>query len=103
RRRHTSSYRDWSSDVCSSDLGALALLVAVVTGIAGILGAGTWLTAGISLLITAASYAALRGLVILDSKRRARERERLSISEGFRSEERRGGGGRQKRAPARRG
>lgn len=64
-------------------LGALALLVAVVTGIAGIFGAGTWLTAGISLLITAASYAALRGLVILDSKRRARERERLSISEGF--------------------
>src|SRR5699024_1763075 len=63
-------------------LGALALLVAVVTGIAGIFGAGTWLTAGISLLITAASYAALRGLVILDSKRRARERERLSISEG---------------------
>src|SRR5699024_11885884 len=25
RRRHTSSKRDWSSDVCSSDLGALCL------------------------------------------------------------------------------
>src|SRR5204862_2472606 len=26
RRRHTSSLRDWSSDVCSSDLGALLRL-----------------------------------------------------------------------------
>src|SRR5699024_12143423 len=27
RRRHTRSKRDWSSDVCSSDLSALALLL----------------------------------------------------------------------------
>src|SRR5690349_22230952 len=27
RRRHTRSLRDWSSDVCSSDLGAVAHLV----------------------------------------------------------------------------
>src|SRR5207245_8325743 len=25
RRRHTRCYRDWSSDVCSSDLGGLSL------------------------------------------------------------------------------
>src|SRR5699024_10497154 len=64
-------------------LGAVALLVAVITAIAGLFGAATWLTAAISLLITVASYAALRTLVTLDSKRRARERERLSISEGL--------------------
>src|SRR6266536_5878375 len=43
RRRHTRSTRDWSSDVCSSDLGApaftpatwpLALLAASETGVA---------------------------------------------------------------------
>src|SRR5699024_11666407 len=30
RRRHTRSKRDWSSDVCSSDLEALALFVIVI-------------------------------------------------------------------------
>src|SRR5207248_4574832 len=29
RRRHTRSYGDWSSDVCSSDLGALVVAYAV--------------------------------------------------------------------------
>src|SRR5207249_8047285 len=29
RRRHTRSKRDWSSDVCSSDLSAVALVVLV--------------------------------------------------------------------------
>ena len=64
-------------------IGALALLTAFVTGLAGLFGAATWPTAGISVLIAAASYGALRGLAILDSKKRARERERLSISEGL--------------------
>ncbi|HEY4557149.1 MAG TPA: hypothetical protein VIG82_03045 [Enteractinococcus sp.] len=64
-------------------VGALALLVAVCTGIAGIFGASTWLIAGLSALIAAACYGTLRGLVILDSKKRAREREQLSISEGL--------------------
>lgn len=64
-------------------VGALALLTALVTFLAGLFGAATWLTAGISALITVASYGALRGLAILDSKKRARERERLSISEGL--------------------
>src|SRR5207245_3507868 len=27
RRRHTRCYRDWSSDVCSSDLAALVVLI----------------------------------------------------------------------------
>lgn len=63
--------------------GAIALVLAVITGIAAVFGAATWLIAAISLGITALSYAALRGLAILDSKRRARERELLSISEGL--------------------
>src|SRR5699024_5780550 len=37
----------------------------------------------ISAFIAAACYGILRGLVILDSKKRAREREQLSISEGL--------------------
>lgn len=64
-------------------LGALALMVAVITGIAGLFGASTWLAAVLSALIAAVCYGALRGLAILDSKKRAREREQLSISEGL--------------------
>lgn len=64
-------------------VGALALLVAVITAVAGMFGASTWLVAGLSALIAAACYGTLRGLVILDSKKRAREREQLSISEGL--------------------
>src|SRR5207248_8176055 len=30
RRRHTRSYGDWSSDVCSSDLGAVVAVVAIL-------------------------------------------------------------------------
>ena len=64
-------------------VGALSLITVLISGLAGIFGAGTWLLAGISLLITAACYGILRGLVILDSKKRAREREQLTISEGL--------------------
>src|SRR5215470_19260927 len=32
RRRHTRCYRDWSSDVCSSDLAALEVLAAILAG-----------------------------------------------------------------------
>lgn len=64
-------------------IGALALVVAVICAIAGLFGAATWLAAGLSLLITAASYGVLRGLVVMNSKKRAREREQLIRSEGF--------------------
>ena len=64
-------------------VGAIALLVAVICVLAGLFGAATWVTAGISVLVTAASYGALRGLAIMDSKKRAREREKLSRSEGL--------------------
>lgn len=64
-------------------VGALALVVAVIAAVAGLFGASTWLVAGLSALLTAACYGTLRGLAILDSKKRARERERLSISEGL--------------------
>src|SRR5207247_6873748 len=33
RRRHTRSTRDWSSDVCSSDLGAPITLLGLATGL----------------------------------------------------------------------
>lgn len=66
-------------------VGAIALVVAFICAIAGLFGAATWLTAGISVLITAASYGALRGLAVMDSKNRSRERERLSRSAGFES------------------
>ncbi|MGO1961409.1 MAG: hypothetical protein ACTH1B_10325 [Yaniella sp.] len=64
-------------------VGAIALLVAVICVLAGLFGAGTWITAGISVLVTAASYGALRGLAIMDSQKRAREREKLSRAEGL--------------------
>src|SRR5699024_11592783 len=32
RRRHTSSKRDWSSDVCSSDLGTYYIKIAALNG-----------------------------------------------------------------------
>src|SRR5699024_11926255 len=38
RRRHTRSKRDWSSDVCSSDLGLAMLVVAVAVGLPVLLG-----------------------------------------------------------------
>src|SRR5206468_8454601 len=38
RRRHTSSDRDWSSDVCSSDLRTLVARVARVSDVVGALG-----------------------------------------------------------------
>src|SRR5690349_5944153 len=37
RRRHTRSLRDWSSDVCSSDLGAVSRPGAPVSGIAALI------------------------------------------------------------------
>lgn len=64
-------------------IGAIALVVALITAIIGLFGASTWITAGICVLIAAACYGMLRGLVILDSKKRAREREKLAMSEGL--------------------
>lgn len=64
-------------------LGAVALLVAFITAITALFGAATWVVSGISLLVTVACYGALRGLVILDAKKRAREREHLTMSEGL--------------------
>src|SRR5699024_11799179 len=46
RRRHTRSKRDWSSDVCSSDLGA-ALPAPFSAAVAGLKEAG-WLAGTIS-------------------------------------------------------
>src|SRR5690606_39536514 len=36
RGRHTRFSRDWSSDVCSSDLGLLDIYVSTVDGVAGL-------------------------------------------------------------------
>src|SRR5207248_7740895 len=36
RRRHTRSYGDWSSDVCSSDLGSDDVLASIVAEVLGI-------------------------------------------------------------------
>src|SRR3712207_7619672 len=66
RRRHTRYWRDWSSDVCSSDLWALAMRfradyaradVPMLPVVAGPLSVGrqtvawTWLTVAVSLLL----------------------------------------------------
>lgn len=64
-------------------IGAIALVVALITAITGLFGAGTWATAGIAVLLAGACYGMLRGLAILDSKKRAREREKLAMSEGL--------------------
>ncbi len=64
-------------------IGAIALVVAVICVLAGLFGAATWITAGISVLVTASSYGALRGMAIMDSQKRAREREKLSRAEGL--------------------
>src|SRR3712207_8552576 len=45
RRRHTRYWRDWSSDVCSSDLDDLAALVGQLVA----LGVGEGLRAGVEL------------------------------------------------------
>src|SRR5699024_9260603 len=37
RRRHTRSKRDWSSDVCSSDLGAVSLIPGIGESLGGML------------------------------------------------------------------
>src|SRR5699024_11825290 len=42
RRRHTRSKRDWSSDVCSSDLGLMDALVAALVSLM-IVFVGNWL------------------------------------------------------------
>src|SRR5690349_23055560 len=48
RRRHTRSLRDWSSDVCSSDLAGLGSLVLVLLPVFGVAenGSRRWLLLG---------------------------------------------------------
>src|SRR5207248_8457250 len=88
RRRHTSSYGDWSSDVCSSDLRAAADWIGqepflIVSGDAltdldlGALlqqhgQAGAWLTLGLKHVSDPSEY----GVVELDT------RDRKSVVEG---------------------
>src|SRR5207249_4129989 len=63
RRRHTRSKRDWSSDVCSSDLGKMVIIVLTLTaGCALLMWMGELITKrgvgnGISLLIFASILA----------------------------------------------
>lgn len=64
-------------------VGAVALVVALISAVVGLFGGASWLTFGVSLAITVASYGALRGLAIRDSTKRSKERERLSRSEGL--------------------
>src|SRR5437899_8552795 len=57
RRRHTRCLSDWSSDVCSSDLGARPFLVGMVHGMAG--------SAALTLLVLATIPSALAGLIYI--------------------------------------
>src|SRR5207249_8913313 len=63
RRRHTRSKRDWSSDVCSSDLGKMVIIVLTLTaGCTLLMWMGELITKrgvgnGISLLIFASILA----------------------------------------------
>src|SRR5207249_4902744 len=63
RRRHTRSKRDWSSDVCSSDLGKMVIIILTLTaGCALLMWMGELITKrgvgnGISLLIFASILA----------------------------------------------
>src|SRR5439155_9887424 len=62
RRRHTRWPRDWSSDVCSSDLEQVlrALCYAALAAAAGLVGAADrWAVLGGSPLVPAAFFAAL--------------------------------------------
>src|SRR5207344_3490164 len=72
RRRHTRCGRDWSSDVCSSDLGYVAGSALLTSGVAiiertrvqGVADALIWSTAAIAslgsgVLVAAEGYAAL--------------------------------------------
>src|SRR5438445_8509475 len=49
RRRHTRYWRDWSSDVCSSDLRQLGLVSATALVVASMVGSGVFTTSGILL------------------------------------------------------
>src|SRR5690349_24046351 len=75
RRRHTRSLRDWSSDVCSSDLG----------GYSTILDEGAALTQRNSVNFTGA------GISCVDNAGTSRTDCTVSNGSGYRSEERRVG------------
>src|SRR5690606_40851229 len=87
RRRHTRFSRDWSSDVCSSDLigAAAAACMFFVTGSNWALGVGLLVIATICLGSSLVVYDAVLVQIAHED-----ERDRVS-SRGWRSEERRVG------------
>src|SRR5699024_11807601 len=94
RRRHTRSKRDWSSDVCSSDLGELAHEV----GDAGLHGVAVVLEVAASLLVqfrgelrlVVGGTLAQLALVLLDAEDlRLHEIGRASCRESMTTHERR--------------
>src|SRR5690606_40893762 len=80
RRRHTRFSRDWSSDVCSSDLGLV--LGEEAAGLADAL------TAGIEVGLGELEHADHVGRLLLDDEEQERD---APPGEGLRSEERRVG------------
>src|SRR5207245_4416199 len=92
RRRHTSCYRDWSSDVCSSDLLRLEFLpefhetnfVMHMTGAPGI---------GLDESVRVGAATAHALLAVPGVRSVAQVIGRSTLSEDTRSEERRGGKG----------
>src|SRR3989449_5425084 len=65
RRRHTRCSRDWSSDVCSSDLGAGTILHAR-GAVVGLTSAATiWVVAAIGVALGAAFYWEAAGTTLL--------------------------------------
>src|SRR6266542_6542632 len=78
RRRHTRCYRDWSSDVCSSDLRELSWLVL------GCRGGLDKMSAALSDPTFRAQLAALRLAVLFHHARRPIDAPRLSLAVGVR-------------------
>src|SRR5690606_40489044 len=62
RRRHTRFSRDWSSDVCSSDLGDYQNMVAVD----GVVGSGSWLAQDTYQIVSGWGIAANISFGVLD-------------------------------------
>src|SRR5437867_10777258 len=84
RRRHTRSYGDWSSDVCSSDLGLMAVLFAAATRLEAWLDATEYLQrTGPALdVVLSVSAPASDGAVTRAANDRLRSEERRVGKEG---------------------
>src|SRR5699024_11675823 len=89
RRRHTRSKRDWSSDVCSSDLGIIHQLISVDDPLYSVSGVRGFFTLGdVEMYDTNPDYPGLRSIMDDIPDDTVKDLQEMAIQ---RSEERRVG------------